>query len=90
MQTKNKETKGKETKGKETKGKETKEKKRRCFYCKKRLKLLEENLCKCEKIFCPKHRLCHSHNCPLIKSEDHKKKIEKNNPKIQNDKVDKI
>ena len=90
MQTKNKETKGKETKGKETKGKETKEKKRRCFYCNTRLKLLEENLCKCEKIFCPKHRLCHSHNCPLIKSEDHKKKIEKNNPKIQNDKVDKI
>ena len=82
MQTKSKETKGKETKGKE--------KKKRCFYCKKRLKLLEENLCKCGKIFCPKHRLCHSHNCPLIKSEDHKKKIEKNNPKIQNDKVDKI
>ena len=77
----------KEIKGKETIGKG---KKKRCFYCKKRLKLLEENLCKCEKIFCPKHRLCHSHNCPLIKSEDHKKKIEKNNPKIQNDKVDKI
>tara|TARA_B100000902_G_C26912828_1_gene717763 strand:- start:421 stop:678 length:258 start_codon:yes stop_codon:yes gene_type:complete len=81
-----------EEKDKETKkDKEIKkEKKKRCFYCKKRLKLLEENLCKCGKIFCPKHRLCHSHNCPLIKSEDHKKKIEKNNPKIQNDKVDKI
>ena len=67
-----------------------KEKKKRCFYCKKRLKILEENLCKCEKIFCPKHRLCHSHNCPLIKLDDHKKKIEKSNPKIQSDKVNKI
>ena len=41
------------TKDKQTK---SKEKKKRCFYCKKRLKLLDINLCKCEKIFCPKHR----------------------------------
>ena len=88
MQIKDKETKGKQIKDKEIKKK--KEKKERCFHCNKRLKLLDINLCKCKKIFCMNHRLCHTHNCLLIKSDDHKKKIERNNPKIQNDKVDKI
>ena len=77
----------KKTSGKE---KKKKEKKKKCFHCNKRLKLLDINLCKCGKIFCMNHRLCHTHNCPLIKSDNHKKEIEKNNPKIQNDKVEKI
>ena len=88
MQIKDKETKGKQIKDKEIKKKI--EKKKRCFHCNKQLKLLDINLCKCGKIFCMNHRLCHTHNCPLIKSDNHKKEIEKNNPKIQNNKVEKF
>ena len=88
MQTKGKQIKDKEIKDKEIKKK--KEKKKRCFHCNKQLKILDINVCKCGKLFCMNHRLCHTHNCPTIKSDDHKKEIEKNNPKIQNDKVDKI
>jgi len=62
--------------------------KKRCKHCNKRLKLLEENLCKCNKIFCPKHRLCHSHDCEYI--QNNKKKIEMENPKVECEKVEKI
>ena len=64
--------------------------KKRCHYCNKRLKLLEENLCKCNKIFCPKHRLCHSHDCDYDTKSTNKKKIGDENPKVESDKVDKI
>jgi hypothetical protein len=64
--------------------------KKRCQHCNKRLKLLEENLCKCNKIFCPKHRLCHSHDCEYIRNNDNKKKISDENPKVENIKVEKI
>ena len=63
-------------------------KKKRCQHCNKRLKLLEENLCKCNKFFCLKHRLCHSHDCEYI--QNNKKKIEMENPKVECDKVEKI
>ncbi len=63
-------------------------KKKRCQHCNKRLKLLEENLCKCNKIFCPKHRLCHSHDCEYI--QNNKKKISDENPKVECEKVEKI
>jgi hypothetical protein len=64
--------------------------KKRCHHCNKRLKLLEENLCKCNKIFCPKHRLCHSHDCDYDTKSTNKKKISDENPKVESDKVDKI
>jgi len=67
---------------------ENKKIKKRCQHCNKRLKLLEENLCKCNKFFCPKHRLCHSHDCEYI--QNNKKKIEMENPKVECDKVEKI
>ena len=59
-----------------------------CQHCNKRLKLLEENLCKCNKIFCPRHRLCHSHDCEYI--QNNKKKISDENPKVECEKVEKI
>jgi len=67
---------------------ENKKIKKRCQHCNKRLKLLEENLCKCNKFFCPKHRLCHSHDCEYI--QNNKKKIEMENPKVEMEKVEKI
>ena len=68
---------------------ENKKIKKRCQHCNKRLKLLEENLCKCNKFFCPKHRLCHSHDCDYDKTIN-KKKITMENPKVEMEKVEKI
>jgi hypothetical protein len=64
--------------------------KKRCHHCNKRLKLIEENLCKCNKIFCPKHRLCHTHNCDYDKKTINKKKISDENVKVCCKKVEKI
>ena len=64
--------------------------KKKCQHCNKRLKLIEENLCKCNHIFCSKHRLCHTHNCEYNKKEENKEKIKKDNPKVENSKVEKI
>ena len=64
--------------------------KKRCYHCNKRLKLIEENLCKCNKIFCPKHRLCHTHNCDYDKKTINKKKISEENVKVCCKKVEKI
>ena len=64
--------------------------KKRCHHCNKHLKLIEENLCKCNKIFCPKHRLCHVHNCDYDKKTINKKKISDENVKVCCKKVEKI
>ena len=64
--------------------------KMRCHHCNKRLKLLEENLCKCNKIFCPKHILCHSQDCDYDTKSTNKKKIRDENPKVESEKVEKI
>lgn len=46
-------------------GKKKKNKKRCNFHgCKKKLSLVDlERKCKCEKIFCQKHRAINNHNC---------------------------
>ena len=64
--------------------------KKKCHKCNKKLKLLDENLCKCKHIFCMTHRLCHSHDCKHNKKEENKKEIKKNNPKVEKSKVEKI
>lgn len=39
-----------------------------CEDCKVKIKMIEVTLgtCRCQKVFCPKHRLPESHNCPVI------------------------
>ena len=64
--------------------------KKRCYKCNKKLKLLDENLCKCNYYYCSKHRLCHSHNCEYDMKMENKKKIELENMKVESDKVVKI
>lgn len=46
--------------------------------------------CKCEKIFCAKHRYPHSHNCSFDFKTDSKKQMLANNPLIISDKIIKI
>ncbi len=63
----------------------------RCTFCKQKCNLIQFD-CKCGGIFCSIHRYTHSHNCSyietriMIKKED----IKKTNPKIENEKVEKI
>jgi hypothetical protein len=60
----------------------------KCHFCKKKVKLHEQITCKCKHIFCPQHRLCHSHNCPIGINKI--ECIKKNNLKIEPKKLEKI
>jgi len=62
--------------------------KEKCYLCKKKVKLHEQILCKCNHIFCPHHRLCHSHNCTV--GINKVESIKKNNQKIESKKLEKI
>ncbi len=63
----------------------------RCKICRQKCTLIRFE-CKCKGIFCSVHRYTHSHNCTYIEqtTQDKKKEIEKNNPKIGTEKMDKI
>ena len=56
-----------EPKKKIEKKKKKKIKLHRCFECKKKLTIVEQQItCKCKANFCPKHRLQAQHNCPMM------------------------
>jgi len=64
-------------------------KKNRCKMCNAKLKLHEQEIkCKCNHVFCSKHRSCFSHNCQS--KIDHKKIIKEKNPPINFQKLIKI
>lgn len=59
----------------EKKEKKKKKKKKiklnRCYQCKKKLNITEQQMtCKCGANFCSKHRLQCQHNCPILKKFD--------------------
>ena len=46
----------------------------KCYECKKKLTIVQQQLtCKCGANFCPKHRLQSQHNCSKINSFDEEK-----------------
>ena len=60
-----------------------KSKKPKCYFCKKKLTMIEVNfLCKCEKKFCQKHLNPHSHNCSYNYIKEKQDKIKQTNPKM--------
>ena len=63
----------------------------RCYICNIKVGLLGFQ-CKCDKIklFCSLHRYSIDHNCDFDFKEHSKKILEKNNPKIIADKIDKL
>ena len=63
--------------------------KKRCEECKRKVGI-NGFLCKCNKIFCARHRLPFEHNCTFDHVAQEKKKIEKSNPKIVKQKFEKI
>lgn len=67
--------------------------KKRCNMdgCKNKLSLIDLSLgCKCEYIYCTKHRLPESHNCTFDHKSNDKKLLEKTVQKCVSDKVTKI
>ena len=54
-----------------------------CFYCNKRLKLMEQIKCDCDNYFCGKHLNRHSHNCTCDVKTKKKEELIKNNPKLE-------
>lgn len=55
------------------KEKKKKKNKKRCNFigCNKKLSIIDkEIICKCNKVFCPKHRATSSHNCEFIINKD--------------------
>ena len=60
-----------------------------CWNCNKKVGLMG-HACKCEYVFCKKHRLPESHNCDFDYQNYARLLIEKSNPVVKNDKLDKI
>lgn len=65
--------------------------KEKCYLCKKKVGYMGFT-CKCNHIYCQKHRFSHSHNCTLLSEtkQKAKEKIELTNPKIDYQKVEKL
>ena len=62
----------------------------KCFYCKKKISIGMEIKCKCNNLFCIKHKLSEDHKCPYNYKLYGRKKIIENNPRIINNKIIKI
>ena len=65
---------------------------KRCFECKSKLSLIqiECNKCLCGGVYCSKHRLAEQHSCSYDYKTDGKKLLEKRNPRIVAEKLNKI
>lgn len=60
----------------------------RCAKCKK--KIIYEYKCPCEGSFCIKCRVPELHECTFDFYNEHKKRVEKENPVVNGEKIDKI
>lgn len=62
----------------------------RCFKCKKKLKIAEELVgkCRCNNIFCTKHRISSQHSCTFDFKNYNKKLLD--NEKVEAKKVESI
>jgi predicted nucleic acid binding AN1-type Zn finger protein len=65
-------------------------KKKRCSGCNKKLALASEFICKCNGIFCNKHRYPDMHNCTFDHKGEWSKSIQAKNPHVINEKLSKI
>ena len=63
--------------------------KTRCWSCKKKVGLTGVQ-CRCEYIFCSKHRYPEEHSCDFDFNNFYKKKLETENQKVAHKKLDKL
>ncbi|CAH6421830.1 Hypothetical protein KVN_LOCUS518 [uncultured virus] len=60
-----------------------------CFFCNKKTGIINYK-CKCNNIFCNKHRHSFEHNCEFDYKTDNKNKLKESLQKIVANKIDKI
>jgi len=58
--------------------------------CRKKLNLSQQVQCRCALFFCLRHRYPESHNCTYNRRKDWDEKLNKENPKIEAEKIKKI
>tara|TARA_Y100000590_G_C14879897_1_gene698481 strand:- start:23 stop:454 length:432 start_codon:yes stop_codon:yes gene_type:complete len=71
------------------KDKNKKKRKKKCHICQKKLGLVPF-ICKCEQLFCSKHRYVNQHHCTYDYKNTYKDEFLKKNPKIVPEKIRKI
>lgn len=54
-----------------------------CAFCSKKLKFLTMYACRCEKVFCSRHRFFDQHQCAFDFKKEAQNKLRESNPKIQ-------
>ena len=64
--------------------------KTRCAQCNCKINITNSIQCKCDKIFCMKHRFFSDHGCTFDYKTEERKKLAENNPQIVADKLIKI
>ncbi|XP_059076501.1 zinc finger A20 and AN1 domain-containing stress-associated protein 3-like [Cryptomeria japonica] len=62
----------------------------RCFNCNKRCRLGVNFKCRCNHVFCSKHRYPEEHNCSFDHKRFGRQSLAKNNPLIKGSKIDKL
>ena len=62
----------------------------RCSKCNKKLKLVQQFECSCNKIFCTEHRYKEEHNCTAFSISIEREKLSKTMPRIETEKIIKI
>lgn len=74
-----------------TPGKKKKKKKsrKRCHHCNTRVGLTGFE-CRCTNVFCDKHRYADVHECTYDYAADHRTLLEKANPRVVADKLDRL
>jgi predicted nucleic acid binding AN1-type Zn finger protein len=72
-----------------TSGKKTKSNFNHCTKCNKKLKLTAMK-CKCDNYYCSVHRYSDTHECAFDYKKHGRVHLEKQNPIIKSDKIDKI
>jgi len=72
-----------------TPGSPSKPKKRKCGVCKKKIGLTGFT-CRCGGLYCPIHRYGDKHNCQYDYATEERNKLRKDNPVVQDEKIQKI
>lgn len=69
--------------------KKVQKKRHRCWSCKKKVGILGFE-CKCDYVFCSKHRYASAHDCDFDYKEANQNIIKKLNPQVKREKFERI
>jgi AN1-type zinc finger and ubiquitin domain-containing protein 1 len=64
--------------------------KRRCLECNRKLTLSTEYVCKCNGLYCSKHKFADMHACTYDHKNEWRKSLTEKNPQVVADKISRI